>query len=70
MAKGFPMMRWVLCLLYSDGSIMCMPPYNHLVACSADLRRWPYDTHTCTMMIGSWTHTNEQMNISLMEPSV
>lgn len=70
MAKVFPLLRSVFCILNSDGAIMCMPPYNHVVTCSADLRRWPYDTHTCTMMIGSWTHTDRQMNFSLMEPSI
>jgi hypothetical protein len=47
-----------------------MPPYNHVVECSADLRRWPYDTHICKAMMGSWSHTNEEINISLMEPGV
>lgn len=68
--KTFPLLRSVICILNSDGSVMCMPPYNHVVTCSADLRRWPYDTHTCVMTTGSWTHTARQIRISLMEPGV
>lgn len=70
LSKTFPLIRTIICILHSDGVIMCMPPYNHVVTCSANLRRWPYDTHTCKMMMGSWTHTGEQMNISLLEPGI
>jgi hypothetical protein len=59
-----------LCILRSDGAVLCVPPYKHVVTCSANLRHWPYDTHTCTMMIGSWTHTGDQMNISVIQPGV
>jgi hypothetical protein len=70
MAKTLPLIRAVVCILYAKGDIMCIPPYNHVVSCSANLRRWPYDSHTCAMMIGSWTHTGEQINISLSKPGV
>jgi hypothetical protein len=65
-----PYMRPTLCIVHSDGNIVCVPPYKHTASCSADLTRWPYDTHTCDLVLGSWTHTGENVNISLMEPSV
>jgi Neurotransmitter-gated ion-channel ligand binding domain. len=70
MEKTLPLIRSVPCILRSEGTIMCVPPYNHVVACSANLRRWPYDTHTCTMMIGSWTHKGDEINITVFEPAV
>jgi len=70
MAKTIPQIRGVICMLFYDGDTTCVPPYNHVVACSANLRHWPYDTHTCTMMIGSWSHTGDQMNITILEPGV
>jgi len=70
MAKTLPLIRSVTCILHYDGETVCVPPYNHVVACSANLRHWPYDTHTCTMMIGSWTHRGDQMNIKILEPGV
>ncbi|XP_021923211.1 neuronal acetylcholine receptor subunit alpha-2-like isoform X2 [Zootermopsis nevadensis] len=70
MVKALSFTQAFLCILYSNGAVMCVPPYNHVVSCSADLTRWPYDTHTCTMTIGSWTHTGEQLNISQLEPGI
>jgi hypothetical protein len=64
------MLRTALCILSSNGQVFCVPPYDHVVICSADLTLWPYDTHTCTMEIGSWNHMSEQLNISLLEPGV
>jgi hypothetical protein len=63
-------MRPTICVIYSDGSVRCVPPSRHTASCSADLTRWPYDTHTCDLVLGSWTHTGEKVNISLMKPSV
>jgi hypothetical protein len=70
MAIALPKIHTDLCISRSNGAVTCVPPYNHVVVCSADLTRWPYDTHTCTMTIGSWTHIGEEMNISLLKPGV
>jgi len=70
MAQTLPQLHRLICILNSDGGVMCLPPYNHVVACSANLRHWPYDTHTCTMRIGSWTHTGDQINIMTIEPGI
>jgi hypothetical protein len=65
-----PYMRPTICIVHSDGNVLCIPPSRHTASCSADLTRWPYDTHTCDLILGSWTHTGEKINISLMKPSV
>jgi hypothetical protein len=70
MEKMLPLYRIVTCIVSSDGSVLCVPPYDHVVACSADLTAWPYDTHTCKMVVGSWTQTSDVINISVMEPGV
>ncbi|XP_023726365.1 neuronal acetylcholine receptor subunit alpha-2-like [Cryptotermes secundus] len=65
-----PYMRPTICIVHSDGKVNCVPPSRHTASCSADLTRWPYDTHTCDLVLGSWTHTGEKVNISLMKPSI
>lgn len=70
MAKTLHLVRFGICILRSDGVILCVPSYNHVVTCSANLRYWPYDTHTCAMMISSWTYKDDQMNISIVEPGI
>jgi len=70
MAKTLHLVRFGICILRSDGAILCVPSYNHVVTCSANLRYWPYDTHTCAMVISSWTYKDDQMNISIIEPGV
>lgn len=59
-----------ICIIYSDGDVLCAPASALTASCSADLKHWPYDKHTCKLVMGSWTHTGEKVNVSLMEPSV
>lgn len=32
--------------------------------CWPDLRYWPFDVQNCTIKIGSWYHTGEEININ------
>ncbi|KDR17727.1 Neuronal acetylcholine receptor subunit alpha-2 [Zootermopsis nevadensis] len=59
-----------ICIIYNDGVVVCAPASTHTASCSADLTHWPYDRHTCNLVMGSWTHTGEKVNVSLMERSV
>ena len=70
MEKTLHLVPYSICILRSNGVILCVPPYNHVVTCSANLRYWPYDTHTCAMVIGSWTQMSDHMNISIRKPNV
>ena len=49
---------------------MCVPPIKQTASCSANLRHWPYDVHTCSLVIGSWMHSGEELNLSIPETPV
>ncbi|PSN46711.1 hypothetical protein C0J52_14444 [Blattella germanica] len=61
---------YTVCILYSVGSVVCVPPLQQDTSCSADLTRWPFDSHTCKMVIGSWTYAGEQINISFSNKGI
>lgn len=44
--------------LESGGRLSSVPRVQMAVFCELNLRRWPFDTQTCTITIGSFTHTN------------
>ncbi|CAG7833103.1 unnamed protein product, partial [Allacma fusca] len=50
---------------YSFGKLVWVPPATLKVGCVANLRRWPYDTQTCHIVMGSWTHSGEDIDIRL-----
>ena len=57
---------YTICEVRSDGQVRCVPPVTHTSSCAANLLRWPYDQHTCKMILGSWTHSGEEMNLILL----
>lgn len=65
-----PYMRPIYCVVQNNGKVWCVPPSTHTTSCSADLTSWPYDRHTCDLVMGSWTHTGEDVNVSLQEPGI
>ncbi|XP_063240486.1 neuronal acetylcholine receptor subunit alpha-7-like isoform X2 [Bacillus rossius redtenbacheri] len=46
------------CVFYPTGEAIWIAPCEHHVFCDMDLRRWPYDTQTCRVRLGSWTYSN------------
>ncbi|XP_069678421.1 neuronal acetylcholine receptor subunit alpha-10-like [Periplaneta americana] len=65
-----PYLRPSVCRVSNTGEVLCAPPVTHTTTCAADLRRWPYDTHKCGLVLGSWSHSGEELNLSLREPSI
>ena len=64
-------------LVYPDGSVTHIPPANFETLCNFDLRYWPYDTQSCDLKFGSWSHDgfrisldlyNNQTDVSLNQP--
>ncbi|KAJ9585130.1 hypothetical protein L9F63_003082 [Diploptera punctata] len=58
------------CLVYYSGSVVCVPPVKQTASCSADIKHWPYDVHTCNIVIGSWMHTGEELNLTILNPPI
>ncbi|XP_026669888.1 uncharacterized protein LOC108625585 [Ceratina calcarata] len=53
------------CLVFSSGSVSCVPSIKHVAKCVTDFSSWPYDVHQCRIKFGSWSHAGEEINIHL-----
>ena len=53
------------CLIFSSGSVSCVPSLSHTAKCSTNFAHWPYDTHHCRINFGSWSHSGEEVNFHL-----
>ncbi|XP_062553217.1 neuronal acetylcholine receptor subunit alpha-3-like [Armigeres subalbatus] len=51
-------------IVYSNGEVLWVPPTNYHSFCELNLRFWPYDYHTCTLKIGSWTYDGYKLNMT------
>ncbi|XP_059471253.1 neuronal acetylcholine receptor subunit alpha-10-like [Neocloeon triangulifer] len=53
------------CIVQHDGQVLWVPPAEFHAFCQIDLHYWPFDTQTCTLMLGSWTYDGEQIDLQL-----
>ncbi|XP_014467977.1 PREDICTED: neuronal acetylcholine receptor subunit alpha-3-like [Dinoponera quadriceps] len=53
------------CVVFSSGSITCVPAVKYISKCSPDFTYWPYDTHKCRITLGSWSYTGEEIDFHL-----
>lgn len=44
-----------------------MPPALFKIFCDSNLRYWPYDTHKCSLLFGSWVHNGHEIDIEAKE---
>lgn len=52
----------------SDGTVTWIPSTVFKVLCDSDLRYWPYDSHKCELIIGSWVHSGDEIDIYARSP--
>lgn len=50
-------------MLYNTGDIMWSKPGVFKFSCSLDLKKFPFDTQTCSMKFGSWTYSERYLNV-------
>ncbi|KAK2576812.1 hypothetical protein KPH14_005447 [Odynerus spinipes] len=55
------------CLLFSTGTITCIPAVKYVTRCTTDFTYWPYDKHECRIRFGAWAHTGEEINFQLIK---
>lgn len=60
----------VTCVVSSEGQVVCVPPSHHNSLCVADLTKYPFDTHNCTIRFGSWVHSGEELDIRVAKPGI
>ncbi|XP_076238727.1 nicotinic acetylcholine receptor alpha9 subunit isoform X2 [Calliopsis andreniformis] len=53
------------CLVFSSGSVSCVPSLKHVAKCATDYSAWPYDAHQCRINFGSWSHAGEEVDFHL-----
>lgn len=51
----------------NNGSVLWVPPTHFRAFCSLDLHYWPFDTHECTLKLGSYVFDGDQIDIELFE---
>ncbi|XP_011308124.1 neuronal acetylcholine receptor subunit alpha-5 [Fopius arisanus] len=49
------------CRLAYNGAIICIPSITYIVPCVPDYTYWPWDTHNCTLQLGAWGHSDQDI---------
>ncbi|XP_074660555.1 neuronal acetylcholine receptor subunit alpha-5-like [Tubulanus polymorphus] len=57
----------VLALVYSSGYTIWFPPKQLETFCRIDFHHFPYDQQICSLMMGSWTYSSQEMRLSLFD---
>lgn len=55
------------CVISYTGSVSCIPPCTHSTKCLSDYKRWPFDTQNCSMHIGAWVHSGDDVDYELLK---
>ncbi|CAO1319692.1 unnamed protein product [Diamesa serratosioi] len=55
-------------ILYNNGHVLWVPPSKFETFCSFDFKYWPFDVQTCSIVIGSWTYSGYQIDLTMDEP--
>ncbi|GFN89251.1 hypothetical protein PoB_001575700 [Plakobranchus ocellatus] len=50
----------------SDGTVVLVPMLTLYSTCPMDLRDFPYDEQSCSMVFGSWMYTSWEMNVTFI----
>ncbi|XP_046482657.1 neuronal acetylcholine receptor subunit beta-3-like [Neodiprion pinetum] len=58
------------CVLHSSGRVACVPALKYTSHCIANYQHWPFDSHNCTLYLGSWSHTGEEIDYSFIHRGV
>lgn len=60
----------VRCMVGFEGSVLCVVSASQDAFCKVDSTRFPFDVQNCTLRIGSWVHSGEQLSIDLSNPAI
>jgi uncharacterized DUF497 family protein len=53
------------CIARSNGAVLWIPPSQFQVFCNLDMRKWPFDTQSCSLSLGSWMYDGDRLDILL-----
>ncbi|CAD5113922.1 DgyrCDS3081 [Dimorphilus gyrociliatus] len=58
--------RDALAVINYNGRVMWYPHTVFKSSCSVDVTNFPFDNQSCHMWFGSWTYTNDQIDLKMM----
>ena len=61
--SGFGHIYDALALVYSNGKVLWIPPARIKASCPMDITNFPFDKQNCSLKLGSWTYSGEQVCI-------
>lgn len=53
------------CVINSTGAVQCIPPCSHSAECDAKYNRWPYDTQNCSLHVGAWVVSGQEVDFDV-----
>lgn len=53
-----------MCLVDSSGVVTCVSRTVYFSICAPDIAYWPYDAMNCSVQIGSWMQTGEEIAVN------
>lgn len=54
-------------IVETNGNVLWVPPAMFKVFCESNLRFWPYDTHNCFLILGSWVNNGQEIDLKPKE---
>lgn len=58
------------CVISSTGIVSCIPPCTHDAKCVPNYTRFPFDTQNCTLHIGTWVNSGEEIDYKVLRTIV
>lgn len=55
------------CVISASGSVSCIPPCSHTAKCTPSYDRWPFDKQNCTLHIGTWVNSGEEIDFRVLK---
>lgn len=52
-------------MISSNGLVSCIPPCSHTAKCAPNYDRWPFDKQNCTLHIGTWVNSGEEVDFNI-----
>ncbi|XP_011495908.1 PREDICTED: neuronal acetylcholine receptor subunit alpha-2-like [Ceratosolen solmsi marchali] len=59
-----------ICQITYTGTVICVSSIKYSTQCDTDFTYWPYDTQVCSIHMGSWTHTGEEISFDFRQRSI
>lgn len=52
------------CVVDPSGMVTCLPPTVYHTICAPDITYWPYDVMNCSLDVGAWMQTGEEITVN------